>query len=57
MLAFITWTKERIEDYAEIFRKQVYSKDVDQSVVDDAIAINQQQSKKVSGGGNFFGRC
>ncbi|KAF9486401.1 hypothetical protein BDN70DRAFT_869926 [Pholiota conissans] len=45
--SFITWTKERIEGYAEIFRKQVYSKDVDRSVVNEAIAITQQQSKKL----------
>lgn len=46
--AFITWTKERILEYADIFRKQVYSKDVDEQVVEEAIAITQTQSRKVA---------
>lgn len=47
-IAFITWTKQRLEDYAETFRKQVYTKDVDPQVVEEAIAITQSQSKKVN---------
>lgn len=46
-LAFITWTKQQLGDYATVFRKQVYSKDVDPKIVEDAIHITQSQSRKV----------
>ena len=45
--AFITWAKEEIQSYAATFRKQVYSKNVDPKVVEDAIQITHTQSKKV----------
>lgn len=45
--SFITWAKEGIQSYAETFRKQVYSKDVDPKVVEDAIQITHTQSKKL----------
>ncbi|PPQ79863.1 LOW QUALITY PROTEIN: hypothetical protein CVT25_002919 [Psilocybe cyanescens] len=44
---FITWTKHQLENYCEIFRKQVYSKDVDPKVVEDAIQLTHAQSKKL----------
>ena len=46
-LAFISWTKKELEDYAEIFRKQVYTKDVDPKVVAEAISTTLVQSRKV----------
>jgi hypothetical protein len=46
-LDFITWTKKQLEEYAEIFRKQVYTKDVDPKVVAEAISITLTQSRKV----------
>ncbi|KAJ3510518.1 hypothetical protein NLJ89_g4622 [Agrocybe chaxingu] len=45
--SFITWTKQQLEDYAGIFRRQVYSKDVDPKVVEDAVNITKAQSRKV----------
>ncbi|KAF8807915.1 hypothetical protein BYT27DRAFT_7190004 [Phlegmacium glaucopus] len=45
--SFITWTKQQILEYAEIFRKQVYFKDVDAKVVEDAIHITQSQARKL----------
>ncbi|KAF8167544.1 hypothetical protein B0H34DRAFT_669962 [Crassisporium funariophilum] len=45
--SFVTWTKQQIEDYAEIFRKQVYSRDVDPKVVEDAVYITRTQSRKL----------
>ncbi|KDR85544.1 hypothetical protein GALMADRAFT_234471 [Galerina marginata CBS 339.88] len=45
--SFISWTKHQLEDYCEIFRKQVYSKDVDPQVVEEAINITLSQSKKL----------
>lgn len=47
VLAFITWAKKEMESYGEIFRRQVYSKDVERSVVDDALEITYTQSRKV----------
>ncbi|KAJ6575466.1 hypothetical protein B0H19DRAFT_1128810 [Mycena capillaripes] len=45
--AFIDWAKKQIEDYGEMFRRQVYSSDVDPKVVDDALKITYSQSKKL----------
>jgi len=41
------WTKRLLEEYATIFRKQVYSKDIDPKVVQAAINITHTQSRKV----------
>ncbi|KAJ7070704.1 nuclear mRNA splicing protein [Mycena amicta] len=45
--AFIDWAKKQIEDYGELFRRQVYSSDVDRKVVDEALMITRAQSKKL----------
>lgn len=45
---FIDWAKQQIETYAEMFRKQVYSSDVEQKTIDEALNITYSQSKKVS---------
>ncbi|KAJ7492286.1 hypothetical protein FB451DRAFT_1022270 [Mycena latifolia] len=45
--AFIDWAKKQIEDYGELFRRQVYSSDVDPKVVDEALKITYSQSKKL----------
>lgn len=37
-----------METYAEMFRKQVYSSDVDQKTIDEALKITYAQSRKVS---------
>ena len=36
-----------MEGYAEIFRKQVFTPDVDNKVVQEAVKITHTQSKKV----------
>lgn len=36
-----------METYAEMFRKQVYSSDVDQKTIDEALKITYAQSRKV----------
>lgn len=46
-IAFIDWTKFQIQDFATMFRKQVYTSDVDKKTVEDALAITYTQSKKV----------
>lgn len=45
--AFIDWTKCQIQDFATMFRKQVYTSDVDPKTVEGALAITYTQSKKV----------
>lgn len=45
--AFVVWTRKLLEEYATIFRKQVYSKDVNPKVIQDAINITHTQSRKV----------
>lgn len=45
--AFIDWAKQRIEDYAEVFRRQVYVSDVEPKVVEEALRITFSQSRKV----------
>ena len=46
-VAFIDWAKYQIQDFATMFRKQVYTSDVDPKTVEDALAITYTQSKKV----------
>ena len=46
-IAFIDWAKFQIQDFATMFRKQVYTSDVDPKTVEDALAITYTQSKKV----------
>ncbi|KAI0714572.1 hypothetical protein C8Q76DRAFT_727239 [Earliella scabrosa] len=45
--SFVEWAKQQIEVYAEMFRKQVYSSDIDPRTIDDAIQITHLQSKKL----------
>ncbi|KIJ22228.1 hypothetical protein PAXINDRAFT_6346 [Paxillus involutus ATCC 200175] len=45
--SFIDWAKKQIEMYAEMFRKQVYSSDVDQQTIDEALRITYSQSRKL----------
>ncbi|KAJ7610832.1 Cullin repeat-like-containing domain protein [Roridomyces roridus] len=45
--AFIDWAKKQIEDYGDLFRRQVYSADVDTKVVDEAMKITYAHSKKL----------
>ncbi|CCM03823.1 uncharacterized protein FIBRA_05972 [Fibroporia radiculosa] len=43
---FVEWAKKQVEFYAEMFRKQVYSSDVDQQTIEEAVKITNFQSKK-----------
>lgn len=45
--SFIDWAKTMIEEYAETFRMQVYTPDVDPKVVEDALKITYMQSRKL----------
>ncbi|KAI0370103.1 hypothetical protein BV20DRAFT_1044076 [Pilatotrama ljubarskyi] len=45
--SFVEWAKQQIELFAEMFRKQVYSSDVDPATIDEAIQITHLQSKKL----------
>lgn len=43
----IDWAKKQIEMYAERFRKQVYSSDVEQQTIKEALKITYNQSRKL----------
>ncbi|KAF9225287.1 hypothetical protein BS17DRAFT_730632 [Gyrodon lividus] len=45
--SFIDWAKKQIEMYANMFRKQVYSPDVDQQAIEEALRITYSQSRKL----------
>ncbi|KAI0829081.1 hypothetical protein BC628DRAFT_1315984 [Trametes gibbosa] len=45
--SFVEWAKQQIELYGEMFRKQVFSSDVDAQTIDNAIQITRVQSKKL----------
>ncbi|KAF8633569.1 hypothetical protein AX15_001366 [Amanita polypyramis BW_CC] len=45
--SFVDWTKKEIENYAEIFRKQVFTPDVDPGVVREAVKITHAQGRKL----------
>ncbi|KAI9510787.1 hypothetical protein F5148DRAFT_509929 [Russula earlei] len=45
--SFIEWAKSQIETFAEMFRIQVFSTDVDKAVVDEALSITHTQSRKL----------
>ncbi|KAI0686819.1 hypothetical protein BC835DRAFT_1420137 [Cytidiella melzeri] len=45
--SFVQWAKVQVEKYGEMFRKQVYSLDVDPEVIDGAIKATKLQSKKL----------
>lgn len=44
---FVDWAKKQIENYAEMFRNQVFSSDVDQQTVEECVEITHVQSRKV----------
>ncbi|KAI0095053.1 hypothetical protein BDY19DRAFT_881048 [Irpex rosettiformis] len=45
--SFVQWAKTEVEKYAEMFRKQVYSLDVDPEVIDSAVKVTKLQSRKL----------
>ncbi|KAK7025434.1 exocyst complex component exo84 [Paramarasmius palmivorus] len=45
--AFIDWARHQVEDYAEIFRNQVYTGDVETKVIEEAMRITYSLSKKL----------
>ncbi|KAI0325433.1 hypothetical protein GY45DRAFT_1374778 [Cubamyces sp. BRFM 1775] len=45
--SLVEWAKLQVELYAEMFRKQVYSSDIDPHVIEEAIQITHIQSKKL----------
>lgn len=49
VVAFIDWARAQVEGYAEMFRNQVYSSGVEGKVVEEALKITYDLSKKVSG--------
>nr|XP_018259262.1 exocyst complex component EXO84 [Kwoniella dejecticola CBS 10117]OBR81420.1 exocyst complex component EXO84 [Kwoniella dejecticola CBS 10117] len=44
---FTTWAKEQIETFADMFRRQVYAPNVEQSVVDECLRVTASQNRKL----------
>ncbi|WWC73016.1 uncharacterized protein I206_106981 [Kwoniella pini CBS 10737] len=44
---FTTWAKEQIETFADMFRRQVYAPNVDQSVVDECLRVTASHNRKL----------
>ncbi|ODN73316.1 hypothetical protein L202_07862 [Cryptococcus amylolentus CBS 6039] len=44
---FVTWAKEQIETFVDLFRRQVDVPDVDQSVVDECLHVTASQNRKL----------
>ncbi|PFH46266.1 hypothetical protein AMATHDRAFT_77745 [Amanita thiersii Skay4041] len=45
--SFIDWAKKEIEHYAEIFRRQVFTPDMNPQVIKEAVKVTHSQSKKL----------
>ncbi|KAI1791961.1 hypothetical protein LXA43DRAFT_1008616 [Ganoderma leucocontextum] len=45
--SFVEWAKRQMELFAQMFRKQVYSSDVEPRTIEDAVQITHVQSKKL----------
>ncbi|KAK6906113.1 hypothetical protein I203_100096 [Kwoniella mangroviensis CBS 8507] len=45
--AFITWAKEQIEMFADMFRRQVYAPNVEQNVVDECVRVTASHNRKL----------
>jgi hypothetical protein len=46
-LALVVWAQDQLKTFAEMFRKQVYTVDVEPGVVQEATGIVQMQGRKV----------
>ncbi|WWC91120.1 uncharacterized protein L201_006061 [Kwoniella dendrophila CBS 6074] len=44
---FITWAKEQIETFADMFRRQVYAPNVEQTVADECIRVTASHNRKL----------
>lgn len=47
MIVFVEWAKGQIKFFAEMFRKQVFSSDVDDDTVRECLATTRALNKKV----------
>nr|XP_019049686.1 exocyst complex component EXO84 [Kwoniella bestiolae CBS 10118]OCF28616.1 exocyst complex component EXO84 [Kwoniella bestiolae CBS 10118] len=43
---FITWAKEQIETFSDMFRRQVYAPNVEQGVVDECVRVTASHNRK-----------
>ncbi|KAK8843984.1 hypothetical protein IAR55_006777 [Kwoniella newhampshirensis] len=44
---FVTWAKEQIETFADLFRRQVYAPNIGQSTVDECIHVTASHNRKL----------
>ena len=47
VLAFVEWAKGQISFFADMFRRQVFSSDVDEATVNECIETTHALNKKV----------
>ena len=47
-LVFVDWANKEITNYADMFRKQVYTSDADPKVIEEAKKMTYAQSKRVN---------
>lgn len=48
MIGFVTWAKEQIETFADMFRRQVYAPNIAEGVADECIRVTASHNRKVS---------
>ena len=46
-LGFITWAKEQIETFADLFRRQVYATTIEDGIADECIRVTASHNRKV----------
>ncbi|WVF65465.1 hypothetical protein IAT40_000193 [Kwoniella sp. CBS 6097] len=44
---FVTWAKEQIETFADMFRRQVYAPNIEQGVADECIRVTASHNRKL----------
>ncbi|WRT69149.1 uncharacterized protein IL334_006133 [Kwoniella shivajii] len=44
---FVTWAKEQIETFSDMFRRQVYAPNVEESVAEECIRVTASQNRKL----------
>lgn len=47
-IGFITWAKQQVELFAEMFRRQVYAPNVSNQVAEECIRVTASHNRKVS---------
>ncbi len=46
-LGFVTWAKDQIETFADMFRRQVYAPTIEEGVAEECIRVTASHNRKV----------